>query len=69
MPPQLTLGDDVTWDGLPVVGVRVQTLLAVLVAHAPEVVSDGRLIEELSGQSSPPTRPRRSRSSCRGLVR
>jgi predicted ATPase/DNA-binding SARP family transcriptional activator len=51
--PLLTLGDEVAWRGRPLVGDRVQTLLAVLVAHAPDAVSDDRLIDELWGAELP----------------
>ncbi|MGW5242116.1 BTAD domain-containing putative transcriptional regulator [Monashia sp. NPDC004114] len=53
MQPLLNLGDEVSWRGRPLVGDRVQTLLAVLAAHAPEPVSDERLIDELWGADLP----------------
>lgn len=49
----LTLGADVSWQGRPIPGERVHLLLAVLVAHAPRMVDDRLLIEEIWGDELP----------------
>ncbi|HVK22708.1 MAG TPA: BTAD domain-containing putative transcriptional regulator, partial [Actinokineospora sp.] len=47
MRPSLIVLDGVRWQGTPVVGERSQTLLAELVRHSRDGVSDERLVAEL----------------------
>ncbi|MFG2071660.1 BTAD domain-containing putative transcriptional regulator [Nonomuraea maritima] len=53
MSPALVLLDGVRWQGVPVVGDRAHTLLAVLALHGRAGVSDERLVEELWPDEAP----------------
>lgn len=56
MQPVLTLLDGIRWHGASVVGDRRRMLLATLVAHARDGLTDDSLITELWGEA-PPTNP------------